>query len=184
MKKVLQESDWSLVSFWNLESLYFTYSHSFSFVFYHSLSLCHSLSLVVICFHSLYHLLSLVVPLLVTRCHSLYHPLSFVETRYKTRCHSISLVVTRCTNRLSYYKQSVIFCEYCEIFKNSFFCRTPLVAAFEASCITENTLASHTSKSGCIYLWSDLFLINWCNDGVNVFCHNFLISFTWILQRF
>ena len=94
MKKVLQESDWSLVSFWNLESLYFTYSHSFSFVFYHSLSLCHSFSLVVICFHSLYHLLSLVVPLLVTRCHSLYHPLSFVDTRYKTRCHSISLVVT------------------------------------------------------------------------------------------
>ena len=72
----------------------------------HSLSLavirCHSLSLVVIHCHSLcfvvtpclslYHSLSPVVLFVVTRCHSLYHLLSFV--------------VTRCTNRLCFYKRS------------------------------------------------------------------------------
>ena len=59
----------------------------------------HSLSLVVIRCHSLYHSLSLVV----IRCHSLYHSLSFVVTR----CHSLSLVVIRCTTRLSFYKRSL-----------------------------------------------------------------------------
>ena len=84
----------------------------------------HSLSLVVICCHSLYHLLYHSLPFLVTHCHSLsfvvtgcttrchslyrslYHSLSFVVTR----CHSLSLVVplavTRCTIRLSFYKRS------------------------------------------------------------------------------
>ena len=69
----------------------------------------HSLSLVVIRYttrchscHSLYHSLSLVVPLVVIRCHLL----SFVVTRCTTRCHSLSLVVTRCTARLSFYKRS------------------------------------------------------------------------------
>ena len=77
---------------------------------------CHSLLLFVSHFHSL----SLVVPLVLTRCHSL----SFVVTRCTTRCHSLllvvplvvirchslchslSLVVTRCTTRLSFYKRS------------------------------------------------------------------------------
>ena len=35
----------------------------------------------------------------VIRCHSLYH--SFI-----TRCHSLSIVVTRCITRLSFYKRS------------------------------------------------------------------------------
>ena len=52
---------------------------------------CHSLLLFVSHFHSL----SLVVPLVLTRCHSL----SFVVTRCTTRCHSLSFVVTRCTTR-------------------------------------------------------------------------------------
>ena len=59
-----------------------------------------------------YHLLSFVVPLVVTRsttrCHSFYHSLSFVVTRCTTCCHSVSLVVTRCTTRLSFYKESSI----------------------------------------------------------------------------
>ena len=77
---------------------------------------CHSLLLFVSHFHSL----SLVVPLVLTRCHSL----SFVATRCTTRCHSlllvvplivtrchslslvVPLVVTRCTTRLSFYKRS------------------------------------------------------------------------------
>ena len=42
------------------------------------------------------HSLSLVV----IRCHSLHHSLSFI------RCHSLSLAVTRCTTRLSFYKRS------------------------------------------------------------------------------
>ena len=87
-----------IVSFWNLKSL------SFAFI---------RCTLDVIrcttrC-HSLYHLLSLVVLLVVTFCHSLYHSLSFVVTR----CHSlslvvslVSLVVTWCTTRLSFYKRS------------------------------------------------------------------------------
>ena len=64
-----------IVSFWNLKSL--------SFAFPRCTTRC----------HSLYHSLSLVVPLVellvVTRCHSLHHSLSFVVTR----CHSLSLVV-------------------------------------------------------------------------------------------
>ena len=73
----------------------------------------HSLSFVVTrcttrC-HSLYHSLSLVVPLVVIRCHSL----SFVVTRCTTRCHSLSFVVTRCTTRLSFHKRSPpkVFCK-------------------------------------------------------------------------
>ena len=65
--------------------------HSFSFV----ITRCHSLSLVVIRCHSLYYslsLLSLVLPLVVTR--------------RTTRCHSLSFVVTRCTDRLYFYKRS------------------------------------------------------------------------------
>ena len=78
-------------------------------------SLYHFLSLAV----NHCHLLSLVVPLVVTRCHSLSfavtrchslslvipvvaiccHSLSFVVTRCTTRCHSLSFVVTRCTTR-------------------------------------------------------------------------------------
>ena len=87
-------------SIWNLKSLYFTYSHSSSFVLSLAVIRCHSLSFFVIRCHSflfrchyLYHSLSLVVPLVLTHCHSLYHLLSFVAP----------LVVTRYTTRLSFY---------------------------------------------------------------------------------
>ena len=86
-------------------------------------SLYHFLSLAV----NHCHLLSLVVPLVVTRCHSLSfavtrchslslvipvvviccHSLSFVVTRCTTRCHLLSLVVTQCTSRLSFYERCV-----------------------------------------------------------------------------
>ena len=111
LNKIIQEADWpsrlAFCFFWNIKSLYFTYSHSYSFVLWlaviHCQSLsffltrCHSLSFVVTCYttrcHSLYHSLSFVVPLDATRCttpcHSFYHSLSFVITRF----HSMSLDV-------------------------------------------------------------------------------------------
>ena len=74
LNKVIQES---FVSFWNIKSFYFTYSYSFYICFItrcHSLSLiiifCYLLSFVVTGFHSL--------PLFVIRSHSVYHSLSLV----------------------------------------------------------------------------------------------------------
>ena len=59
---------------------------------------------------SLFHWLSLAVPLVVTRCTNRCHSLSFVVPLDVIRCHSLSLVVplvvTRCTTRLSFYKRS------------------------------------------------------------------------------
>ena len=96
--EVLQEQDWPFVSFSNLKSLYFIYSHLFSFVVplpvirCHSLSFvitgCHSLSLFVFCCHSF----SLDLSLTVIRCHSL----SFIVTGCTFHCHSLSLVVILC----------------------------------------------------------------------------------------
>ena len=100
LNKILQEPDCPFVSFWNLNSFYFIFSHSFSFVALipiigcHSLSLvitlCHSLLLIAIRFHSIYHSLSFVVPRCTTRCHSLYHSFWFVVTRCTTPCHSMN----------------------------------------------------------------------------------------------
>ena len=65
-------------------------------------TLCHSSSLVV----PLCHSLLFVVTSCTTHSHSLYHSLSFAVIR----CHSlslvISLVVTRCTTSLFFYKRS------------------------------------------------------------------------------
>ena len=100
LNKILQEPDCPFVSFWNLNSFYFIFSHSFSFVVpisiigCHSLSLvitrCHSLLLIDIRFHSIYHSLSFVVPRCTTRYHSLYHSFWFVVTRCTTPCHSMN----------------------------------------------------------------------------------------------
>ena len=72
------------------------YSLSFVVTRFHSLSLVairyHSLSFVVTRWGYSLSLLSLVLPLVVTR--------------RTTRCHSLSFVVTRCTNRLYFYKRS------------------------------------------------------------------------------
>ena len=46
--------------------------------------------------HSLYYSLSLVVPLVVTRCITRCHSLSFIVTRCHSLYYSLSLVVTRC----------------------------------------------------------------------------------------
>ena len=119
LNKIIQEADWpsrlAFCFFWNIKSLYFTYSHSYSFVLSlaiihcHSLSFfvtrCHSLSFVFSCCtthcHSLNHSLPFVVPLDVTRCHSL----SFVVPLVFIRCHSLSFDATRCTTLLSFYKR-------------------------------------------------------------------------------
>ena len=63
----------------------------------------------VLCrFHSLYHC-SHLLSFIAIRCHSLslnFHSLSLVVPLVVTRCHSLSLVVTRCNTRLSFYKRS------------------------------------------------------------------------------
>ena len=120
LNKIIQEVDWSSrLAFcfsWNIKSLYFTYSHSYSFVLSlavircYSLSFfvtrCHLLSFVVTCCTTSCHSLSLVVSLVVircaTRCHSLYHLLSFVATP----CHSMSLDVI---THPSFYKGSLFY---------------------------------------------------------------------------
>ena len=121
LNKITQEADWpsrlAFCFFWNIKSLYFTYSHSYSFVLSlavircYSLSFfitrCHLLSFVVTCCntscHSLYHSYSFAVPLDVIHCHSL----SFVVPLVVIRCHSLSFDVTRFTTRLSFYKRSL-----------------------------------------------------------------------------
>ena len=79
---------------------------------------CHSLSLIVIRCHSLYHSLSLVVPLAVIRCHSL----SFVVTRCTTRCHSLSLdVLLDClfiNDHLDLFKTILICLITCDLLFN------------------------------------------------------------------
>ena len=75
LNKIIQEVDWPsrlvFCFFWNIKSLYFTYSHSHSFVLSLAVISCHSLSF------------------FVTYCHSL----SFFVTCYTTRCHSLSFDV-------------------------------------------------------------------------------------------
>ena len=39
--------------------------------------------------------------------------------------------------RVSFLIKSLFFCEFCEIFKNSYFCRTPLVAVFVVTKLLE-----------------------------------------------
>ena len=99
LNKILQEPDWSFVSFLNLKSLYFICSHSFSFVVPLPVICCHSLSFVITPCHSL--------SLVVFRCHSLSLNLSLVVIRCHSLYHSLSFVVTRCTTRLSFYKRSI-----------------------------------------------------------------------------
>ena len=79
--KIIQDPDWPFVSFWNIKLLYFTYSHSFSFIWSLAVIHCHSLSFFVARCHSL--------SLVVIHCHSL----SLVVIRSTTRCLSLSLVV-------------------------------------------------------------------------------------------
>ena len=97
LNKIVQEADWpSRLAFcfsWNIKSLYFTYSHSYSFVLSLPVIRCHSLSFFVTCCN----LLSFVVSCCTTRCHSLNHSLPFVVPLDVTRCLSLSFDVTRCT---------------------------------------------------------------------------------------
>ena len=123
MNKIIQEADWpsrfAFYFFSNIKPLYFTYSHSNSFVL-SSLSFavthCHFLLLLVIRCHMLYQSLSHVVTRCITRCHSLYHSMPFVVSRCHSLYHSFSFVVTRChsmsldvTTRLSFYKRSLFY---------------------------------------------------------------------------
>ena len=123
LNKIIQEADWpsrlAFCFFWNIKSLYFTYSHSYSFVL--SLAVircyslpffitrCHLLSFVVTCCntscHSLYRSYSFAVPLDVIHCHSL----SFAVPLVVIRCHSLSFDVTQCTTRLSFYKRPLFY---------------------------------------------------------------------------
>ena len=110
LNKIIQEVDWSSrLAFcfsWNIKSLYFTYSHSYSFVLSLSVFRCHSLPFFVIRCHSL----SFVVSCCTTRCHSLNHSLPFVVPLDVTRCHSLSFDVTRCTTLFTNDHYFIIFC--------------------------------------------------------------------------
>ena len=98
---------------------------------------CHSLSLVAPLFVTRCHLLYQSLSLVVIRCHSLYHSLLFVVTR----CHSLSLVVSRCTTRLSFYKRSLLRQETCIKFSIKY-C---LSQVFERNDVKE-TSAAHFFK--------------------------------------
>ena len=115
LNKIIQEADWpsrlAFCFFWNIKSLYFTYSHSYSFVLWLAVIRCHSLSFFLIRCYSL----SFVVTCYTTRCDPLYHSLSFVVPLDTTRCttpchllyHSLSFVITRCLRCHSMYHSSV-----------------------------------------------------------------------------
>ena len=101
LNEIIQEADWpsrlAFCFFWNIKSLYFTYSHLYSFVLWLAVIHCHSLSLFVTQCHSLSLALPLAVTRCITRCHSLYHliPL-FVQLLViccTTRCHLMPLDV-------------------------------------------------------------------------------------------
>ena len=79
MIKILQEFDWPKL---NLNLLFFTCSHSKTFVVTRCTTRFHSLSLVVL--------------LIVIHCHLLYYLFSLVVIRCTTCCHSLSFVVIRC----------------------------------------------------------------------------------------
>ena len=100
LNKIIQEghspSRLAFCFFWNIKSLYFTYSHSYSFVLSLATIHCHSLSFFVTRCHSLSLAVPLVVTRWITRCHSLYHSMSLVVTRCHSLYHLLSFVVTRC----------------------------------------------------------------------------------------
>ena len=113
LKKNLQESYWSFGWLWKLKSHYLTYFHLFSFIWWHSLSFfCYSLSFVVTCCH----LLSIAV----TPCHSLSlfaKCCPCCTALCHLLCYSLSLIVTRFTARLPFYKRSPLtFKHWTEIF--------------------------------------------------------------------
>ena len=94
--------------FWNIKSLYFTCSHSHSFVSLLAVIRGHLLSFFVTRCYALWlvvtrcHLLSLAIPLVVTHCHSLSFVVPLVAICCNSLYHSLSFVVTRCTTRLSF----------------------------------------------------------------------------------
>ena len=92
LNQVLQESDWSFVSFKNLKSFFFTCSCLLTFVFIRCTICCHWLSLFVSLTVICWYWLSFVITLHVICCHLLYH--------------WFSLVVTRCTTLLFFFKRS------------------------------------------------------------------------------
>ena len=95
LNTIIQEADWpsrlAFCFFWNIKSLYFTYSHSHSFNLWLFVIRCYSLSFFV----TRCHLLSFVVTCCTTSCHSLWlvaircHSLSFVVPLVVIHCHSL-----------------------------------------------------------------------------------------------
>ena len=112
--------NWPSISFWNLKSLYFTFSHLLPLVVLFRCSRWTRYT------QSLYSIVVLIRSLALTRCHSLYHTLSFVVICFTTRCHSLSLCCTTCCdstylprlfcfincyfNIINRIKQCIIFC--------------------------------------------------------------------------
>ena len=102
LNKIIEEADWpsrlAFCFFWNIKSLYFTYTHSYSFVLALGVIRCHPLSFFTIRCHSLSLAVLLVVTRWITRCHSLYHSIALVVTRCNLLYHLLSFVVTRCNS--------------------------------------------------------------------------------------
>ena len=100
--------------FWNIKSLYFTYSHLYLFVLSLAVIICHALSFFVTRCHFLSpvvtrnHSLSLAVTLVIPRSHSLCHTSSLAVIR----CHSLSLDVPLiCLSMIISFRQSqMILC--------------------------------------------------------------------------
>ena len=87
LNKIIQEADWTSILafsfFWNIKSLYFTDSHSYSYVLSLAVIRCYSLPFFVVrC-----NLLPFYVNCCTTRCHTLYHSMSFVVTRCQSLYH-------------------------------------------------------------------------------------------------
>ena len=74
----------------------------------------------------------------ITRCHS-----SFVVTCCTTFCHLLTLVITQCTTRLSFYKRSFLYC----------FIELQSLPNFVCSCIFDG-LTSKVADVLAVFLWS------------------------------
>ena len=109
LNKIPQQPDGPFVAFWNLKSfiqchslLFFVRRYSLSpvvpFVVTRWTTRSH-ISFVVILIIIPYHLLYQLLSLIVTWCTICCHSLSFVVTLCASLCHLLSLIVTRCTNR-------------------------------------------------------------------------------------
>ena len=100
-------------------------------------------------------MLSIVVPLVVTRCHSLYHSLSFVVTRCTTCCHSLSFVVTRC------HSLSLVVIRCHLLYHSSVFLCTIFFIIFYGEKQKNRAISYHIKKAICFNIYKSA-----CSDNI------------------